>query len=60
MTHRLIQLFWGLALYGLSIGLILIGILSAKLVLMLYSSLRAVFFELEQRRLSRSPWDATC
>lgn len=38
---------------GLSIGLLLVGMLSAKLLLMLYSSLRAVFFEREQRRLSR-------
>ena len=38
---------------GLSLGLILVGMLSVKLLLMLYSSVRAVFFEREQRRLSR-------
>src|SRR5688572_2992611 len=38
---------------GLSLGLILLGMLSAKLLLMLYSSVRAAFFEREQRRLSR-------
>jgi ferredoxin-NADP reductase len=38
---------------GLLFGLVLLGILTIKLVLMLYSSARAIFFEREQRRLSR-------
>src|SRR5690606_6045691 len=38
---------------GLSIGFLLVGMLSAKSFLILYSSLRAVYFEREQRRLSR-------
>ncbi len=38
---------------GLTLGSILIGALLLKILLMLYSSARAVFFEREQRRLSR-------
>jgi uncharacterized protein len=38
---------------GLSLGLLLLGMLSAKLLLILYSSLRATYFEREQRHLSR-------
>lgn len=38
---------------GLSLGLALLAILAIKLLLMLYSSLRAVFFEREQQHLSR-------
>ncbi|MEO5802126.1 MAG: 2Fe-2S iron-sulfur cluster-binding protein [Verrucomicrobiota bacterium] len=38
---------------GLSLGLILLGMLASKLLLMLYSSARAIFHEREQRQLSR-------
>ncbi len=38
---------------GLALGWILLGALLLKIILMIYSSLRAVFYEREQRRLSR-------
>ncbi|MEO7300366.1 MAG: 2Fe-2S iron-sulfur cluster-binding protein [Verrucomicrobiota bacterium] len=51
IIQRLQSLFDGST--GLLIGWILLGALLLKVVLMLYSSLRAVFFEREQRCLSR-------
>lgn len=39
--------------FGLTLGCVLLGLILLKIVLMVYSSLRAVVFEREQRQLSR-------